>query len=460
MICGDISRKRFAVTLLSCVVILIPPGGITYGFNSITPYLLSYMKHVNPESKTTKADFGKVYAALLIGHAVSMILGGLLERKFSTRLLAFFSVITFNVSICCIYWTCSDVTLLIINYLFVGFSLGIVYISSIMVSLSLVDEKHNGLISGLACFGYGLSSVFISPLQTLFINPNNKDPIYDESYKEYIFTDEKVISNTPKIYMLYAVLSSLIQIPLSSRLIKNNKTPPENYKSVMDIFYIREFYILFIIFALIKTPLAFIASYAKFYGETFLDDDMFLSVICGSAALFNSLGRPFWGFVYDKLKVNKSLFLLCFGVGLSIICFYSSKFITVPWIAKSVYSVSMWSTFFCVVGSYAVMPAATAYFFGETDIGIKYGVLFLGQAFGAVLSVIYSAYIPFWTPIMVTVMSSAFIAGLFSLMLRSADKLKSYQKIYCIQQYQLLDKDDEVFNSDDLELSQLNETMI
>ena len=36
------------------------------------------------------------------------------------------------------------------------------------------------------------------------------------------------------------------------------------------------------------------------YGQTFIHDDHFLSLVASVSAIFNAVGRPFWGLLADR----------------------------------------------------------------------------------------------------------------------------------------------------------------
>ena len=421
---ANISRARFTVILLSCSLILVPPGGLTYSFNCISPYLLSYLRSLHPSQDTSKELLGWVYAALLTGQGISMILGGVLERYISTRRIALFAVSFFNLNLFLLYWGCSHVVSLIISYLCTGLALGLLYITSLVVALSWVQEQYRGLAAGIACLGYGLSSTFISPLETIYINPLNLQPTLNNSTHEYTFTQEEVIGKVPGMFVVFAVLSSVLQLPLACALQKNPDIPADcsHKESLRQMIRKPEFYLLFVIFGLNKVPLAFIGTYTKFYGETFLSDDMFLSVIAGLAGLFNALGRPFWGAINDTLRVKKSLILVCVCTGASLLLVYTSKFLGDPPLQKTLYSISVWACFFSCSGNYAIMPAATAHLFGIQGLGVKYGILYLSQGVGALLAAALISLVPFWAPLVLTIVVVSLVSGFLALALDSKNQ--------------------------------------
>ncbi|KAL5269469.1 hypothetical protein ACHWQZ_G003079 [Mnemiopsis leidyi] len=424
---GAISRSRFIVTILSCSIILVPAGGVTYGFTSIDPYLYSYLVSVSPDHTANKSSLSWMYSALMSGQAIAMITGGFLERKFSTRSITLCGVALFNINLFLMYFSCSTVFSLVLSYLLAGFTLGLMYVTSLVVGLSWTEKGYHGILSGILSLGYGLSSVFISPLQTLYVNPNNFDPTKNPVDGELIFTQASVLRRVPTMFILFSIFSAIIQIPLSFLLVKNPDIPrPETMVKcdhVVDMFRKPRFYILFLIFALNKLPLAYIGSYAKIYGETFIHDDLLLSVVMGLCGVFNAIGRPFWGHLHDRYGVKFPLFALCIATGLSILASYLSKFVKTETTCPVLFTISVWSSYFCCTGNYGIMPAAVIQFFGEEDFGIKYGIIYLSQALGAVLSSIYTSFIPFWMPLVLSIVFTCVVSALLSLMLRTTETL-------------------------------------
>ena len=417
--------------IVSCSVILLPPGGITYAFNFIDPYLYSYIVSLDKDHSTNKSHLSWVYVAQITGQAIAMITGGLLVRKISTSKVTISAVALFNLNIFVMYHSCKSVTSLMASYFIVGFASGLIYVMCLVVGLSWIEKQYHGLFSGILSMCYGLSGIFISPMESLYVNPNDLDPIKNpnDADGELIFNQSTILDKVPNIFLMFGVLSTLLQFPLSILLVRNadmKKSDDASIKgaTVKDMFRKPGFYLLFLIFALNKVPLAYMHSYAKDYGKTFLhNDNIHLSVVIGLSGIFNALGRPFWGHIHDRFGVKASLFMLCLATGVSILLSYLSKFLTGQTTCASIYTIAVWASYFCCTGNYGIMPAATIQFFGEQDFGVKYGILYLSQALGAGISALYTSFIPFWMPLVLTIVFTSVISGLLSLMLRKTETL-------------------------------------
>ena len=61
----------------------------------------------------------------------------------------------------------------------------------------------------------------------------------------------------------------------------------------------REFAVLWATFFLNTQAIGYINAMYKAYGQTYVDDDHFLSIVGAVAAVFNAGGRVFWGNMCD-----------------------------------------------------------------------------------------------------------------------------------------------------------------
>ena len=277
------------------------------------------------------------------------------------------------------------------------------------------------MFSGIICFGYGIASLFVSPLQTLYVNPNNLRPERVSGYDNVrIFTQSEVLDKVPKLYIIYGIISAVLQIPLSF-LIKQDKSDTVSNGS-LSTFFTRlkfvtskaEFWIIFIIFALNKIPLAYTATFSKMYGELFIVSDIFLSTVIGMAGLFNALGRLFWGYVKDRVNTRYIIVIMSLTISLSILTWFLCRYIPVIFISDIMFTIGVWASFFTCCGNYAVFPAIAARFFGDENFGVAYGVLYLSQGIGSFASAGVTEYVPIWIPLALTVVIVCVISAIFA----------------------------------------------
>ena len=184
------------------------------------PYIYSYILSKHPE-QDSKSGLSWVYSALMYGQAMAIILGGWLETKIRTRVITIAAVCLFNVNLFLMKYTCSNIYSLVASYLLAGLTFGMIYVMSLVVGLSWIEKHRHGLFSGVLSLGYGLSSVVISPLETLFVNPNNLKPARNSTNENVYFDQAEVLEKVPKMFVVFAIFSCLIQLPLSFLMVKN-----------------------------------------------------------------------------------------------------------------------------------------------------------------------------------------------------------------------------------------------
>jgi MFS family permease len=106
----------------------------------------------------------------------------------------------------------------------------------------------------------------------------------------------------------------------------------------------------------------------------------------GFIALFNGVGRFFWGAVSDRIGRNWA-YILIYGSQVLIFLF-----------AGGVHSLALVATLFGVVllcygGGFGTMPSFTADYFGTRYLGANYGWILLAWGVGGVVGPIFVAFV-------------------------------------------------------------------
>ena len=96
-------------------------------------------------------------------------------------------------------------------------------------------------------------------------------------------------------------------------------------------------------------------------------------------ALFNSIGRLFWGWTSDKLGRKQTLLILLISTAVLILLV---KFV----VASILFFVLIAAIGFLYGGYLGTFPALTADYFGSKNMGMNYGMVLLGFGIGAVVS--------------------------------------------------------------------------
>ena len=108
--------------------------------------------------------------------------------------------------------------------------------------------------------------------------------------------------------------------------------------------------------------------------------------IYGFIALFNGVGRFFWGAVSDRIGRNWAYILI-----------YGSQ-VLIFFVVGSVHSLPLVATLFAVVllcygGGFGTMPSFTADYFGTKYMGVNYGWILLAWGVGGIVGPIFVAFV-------------------------------------------------------------------
>jgi MFS family permease len=99
-------------------------------------------------------------------------------------------------------------------------------------------------------------------------------------------------------------------------------------------------------------------------------------------AIFNGLGRIFWGSISDKIGRKKSILAMTMLQGLAMLSVYH-VFITYASSTGLIISASIIG--FNFGGNFALIPAATADYFGNKNVGANYGYVFTAYGIAGIL---------------------------------------------------------------------------
>lgn len=150
----------------------------------------------------------------------------------------------------------------------------------------------------------------------------------------------------------------------------------------------REFGILWATFFLNTQAIGYINAMYKAYGQTYVEDDHFLSIVGAVAAIFNAGGRVFWGNMCDAYGYR-----LCMGVVSMALGGFFFTFRLVEFGGKPLFAVWVWGIFFCFCANFVLLPTATAQSFGTKYSSKNYGLVMTGQAFAAPITAILTEFV-------------------------------------------------------------------
>jgi MFS family permease len=108
--------------------------------------------------------------------------------------------------------------------------------------------------------------------------------------------------------------------------------------------------------------------------------------IYGLIAVFNGLGRLFWGSVSDRIGRNWA-YVLIYGIQVAI--FFAMAHLHDLALVSTLFAVVL----LCYGGGFGTMPSFTADYFGTKYMGVVYGWILLAWGVGGIVGPIFVAYV-------------------------------------------------------------------
>jgi OFA family oxalate/formate antiporter-like MFS transporter len=320
----------------------------------------------------TNAQAANPFSLCVLIFALLMIPGGRIQDKAGPKVGAILGGLFLAVG-CIIAGLAKSYTGLIIGFgIFGGIGMGIGYAAPTPAALSWFGPHKRGLIAGLVVGGYGGAALYIAPLATYLI-------------RSYGVASSFVILGIFFAAVVIIAGSQLAKAPpgyvAPAAPVKAGAAPAKAAGTLVDwapteIFKAWQFYALvFMFIGTTQSGLLVIANAAPI-GTKILGASAWLLVSWGG--LINALGRVGTGMYSDKIGRGNAYALNCL---VSAACLFllpsilGSNSVFLMFLAVGI---AYWQ----YGGGLALMPAYTADFFGPKNLGMNYGLVFIGWGLG------------------------------------------------------------------------------
>jgi len=284
-----------------------------------------------------------------------------------------------------------------------GAGIGLAYVCPLAALVKWFPDMK-GLISGMAVAGFGFGAlIWIKLTEGFVFGPVNLTPGWDGLYGMGWTVND--------IFLLYGVLFALL-VAIGSLVLIN---PPEGYRPAgwvpptgkaselsggvdfteREMIATPQFWMLFFLFLVASTAGLMVIGIIRLFGCECLmaaglsEPDALLAT--GTAmglfyALANGIGRILWGNISDKIGRRLSIALMSGLQGVMMILFF--------FIAGNEIGLYIGATVigFNYGGYFALLPAATADYFGNRNVGTNYPWVFLAYGVGGLLGPILGGY--------------------------------------------------------------------
>lgn len=284
-----------------------------------------------------------------------------------------------------------------------GAGIGLAYVCPIAALVKWFPDKK-GLIAGLAVAGFGFGAlIWIKLTEGFVFGPIDLTPGWQGLYGMGWSVND--------VFLLYGVLFAVL-VGIGSLALIN---PPEGFQPAgwtpptgaaadlaggvdfdeRQMVATPQFWGLFFIFLVASTAGLMIIGIIRLVGceclmdQGFSEPDALLAT--GTAmglfyAIANGLGRILWGNISDRIGRRLSLALMSAMQGVTMIAFF--------YIAGNEIGLYLGATLigFNYGGYFALLPAATADYFGNRNVGTNYPWVFLAYGVGGLVGPILGGY--------------------------------------------------------------------
>jgi OFA family oxalate/formate antiporter-like MFS transporter len=314
------------------------------------------------------------FSFVLIFFALATIIGGRLYDKLGPR-IAIAGGILLGVGMILASFSRSLSGLVVFYGILSGIGIGIAYVCPISTGVKWFPDKR-GLITGLSVAGFGAGALIIGPVARVLID---RLGVFDTLrilgliFAVLVFIGALILRNPPAGYhppgWQPKVVSSSAKIEYTaSEMLRTGR-----------------FYLIWIMYFIgCATGLMVIGQTSPIGQELASYSKETAALGVSLLAVFNALGRIFWGRISDSLGRMRTLLLMYLICGAAILS-YNLISILPLWFWFGISLVGL-----CFGGYLALFPAVTADFFGTKNVGINYGLVFTAYGVGGLLSNIFA----------------------------------------------------------------------
>lgn len=381
--------QRSTLALFGAFLIHVTLGTV-YTLSNINSYLTSYMrKHGTPNA--TYGGSMWISSSYAVGQGLSMILGGLIEKRFSARVACFLGCALHSLSVMSTSRSIDHGQLaVLLTYGFLpGFGCGLAYMTPMSNGFGWFPNRK-GLVAGTILSGFGIGTFVFNMAQTAYVNPKNLSP---PPNSDNYFTQDSILDNVPHLFTFLGTIYACMQFvgccllfkpPYHSRgagYTKNMSDDEQpilmdaNEMSFRKAIGTREFLVLFVVFGITNQGVLFVNSMLKEYGQIFIKDDLYLAWTGSMASIANSLGRLVWG-----LAIDRHTFTVCFTLITSL---FGTLIFLMPFefilSSKLLYLLCTLGIFGSFSGWMSTYPVHLSRIFGTKNSGMIYGLIFVSQ---------------------------------------------------------------------------------
>jgi MFS transporter, OFA family, oxalate/formate antiporter len=347
------------------------------------------------------------YSVALGVFAIVMVFAGRAQDKFGPRLVATIGGAMMGLGLMVASLASKTMSpdqsiwLLVLGFgVLGGAGIGLGYASATPAAVKWFPPSKKGLITGIVVAGFGLASVYVSPMTTWLLS---------KKVSFYFFEINGLGLGVAKTFLIEGIFFFVVTVILAQFL----KNPPKDYVAAVvapkadapearkaapktahrdytwqEMIKTPQFYILWTMYAFVSfAGLMIIGHMAKIYKVQMPADAVVLGfLLVAILAIGNASGRIVAGIVSDKIgrPMTMMIFFVSQAVFMGIL--YLSG-------APIVLAIGAFGVGFNYGANLTLFPANTMDFFGVKNMGVNYGLVFTAWGFGGVLGSMAAGWI-------------------------------------------------------------------
>ena len=326
----------------------------------------------------TNAEAATPFSLCVIIFALLMIPGGRIQDKYGPKVGAIIGGLFLAVGCIIAGLTKSYGGLLIGFGIFGGIGMGIGYAAPTPAALSWFGPHKRGLVAGLVVGGYGGAALYIGPLAAYLIKTGGVS--YSFVFLGILFAAVVIVAGSllakaPPGYVAPGAVVKAGAAPAKAAGTLVDWAPSEIIKSW-------QCYALILMFiGTTQSGLLIIGNAAGILASAAKNIPFFVAnawILVSYGGLVNALGRVGTGLYSDKIGRDNAYTINCL---VSALCLFLLPAIIA---SHSVFLLflAVGIAYWQYGGGLSLMPAYTADFFGPKNLGMNYGIVFLGWGLG------------------------------------------------------------------------------
>jgi OFA family oxalate/formate antiporter-like MFS transporter len=334
--------------------------------------------------------------------AVVMVFAGRAQDKFGPRLVATIGGAMMGLGLMVASFASKDsIWLLVLGFgVLGGAGIGLGYASATPPAVKWFSPSKKGLITGIVVAGFGLASVYVSPMTTWLLA---------KKVSFYLFEIDGLGLGVARTFLIEGAFFFVVTVVLAQFLNnppkgfvpdeaapKANAAPTRIFAPMTahreyawrEMIKTPQFYVLWTMFAFVSfAGLMIIGHMAKIYKVQMPADAVVMGfLLVAILAVGNASGRVIAGLLSDKI-----------GRPMTMIMFFTSQALFMGVLYLSSAPAMLALAAFGVGSNYGanltLFPATTADFFGVKNLGVNYGLVFTAWGFGGVMGSMAAGWI-------------------------------------------------------------------